>query len=70
MGMALRNLKQQYRAQKLVDWKTIGGAKELTDSLINSLQTYYGDVIHRNKGDLDSMVKAVQACGKWTIIYY
>ena len=59
MRMALWNLKQQYKGQKLVDGKTIGGARRLSDSLINSLQNYYGDAICRNKGDLESMVKAV-----------
>lgn len=61
LGTALRNLKQQYRGQKLSDGKTIGGAGRLTDALINSLQNYYGDVIRRNKGDLDKMIKGVQA---------
>ena len=50
MGTALRNLKMQYRGQKLADGKTIGGAGRLTDRVINSLQNYYGDAIRRNKG--------------------
>ena len=41
MGTALHNLKAQYRGQKLSD----GKAGRLTDSLINSLQNYYGDAI-------------------------
>ena len=45
MGTALRNLKLQYRGQKLADGKTIGGAGRLTDKTINSLQNYYGDGI-------------------------
>ena len=61
MGTALHNLKLQYCGQKLSDGKTIGGAGRLTDSRINSLQNYYGDAIHRNKGDLRTMMKAVQA---------
>ena len=62
MGTALRNLKQQHhRGQKLLDGKTIGGAGRLTDNIINSLQNYYGDAIRRNKGDLNGMMKAVQA---------
>ena len=41
LGTALRNLKVKYRGQKLSDGKTIGGgARRLTDSLINSLQNY------------------------------
>ena len=61
MGTALRNLKTQYRRQKLSDGKTIGGAGRLTDSRINSIQNYYGDAIRRNKGNLEAMIKAVQA---------
>ena len=61
MGTALRNLKTQHKGRKLSDGKTIGGAGRLTDALINSLQNYYGDAIRRNKGDLDSMVRGVQA---------
>ena len=61
MGTALRNLKVQYRGQELSDGKTIGGTGRLTDSRINSLQNYYGDAIRRNRGDLEAMMKAVQA---------
>ena len=35
MGTALRNLKSQYRGQKLADGKTIGGTGRLTDKVIN-----------------------------------
>ena len=61
LGTALRKLKVTHRGQKLSDGKTIGGAGRLTDALINSLQNYYGDAIRRNKGNLDQMIKAVQA---------
>ena len=61
MGTALRNLKMQYKGQKLADGKTIGGAGWLTDKAINSLQNYYGDTIRRNRGDFQAMMKAVQA---------
>ena len=61
MGTALRNLKVTYRGKKLADGKTIGGQGRLTDSLINSLQNYYGDSIRRNKGNVQGMMKAVQA---------
>ena len=61
MGTALRNLKSQYRGQKLADGKTIGGTGRLTDKVINSLQNYYGDAIRRNKGDVQAMMKGVQA---------
>jgi hypothetical protein len=49
----------QYRGQKLSDGKTTGGQGRLTNSLINSLQDYYGDAIRRNKGNLEQMNKGV-----------
>ena len=61
MGTALRNLKIQHRGRKLADGKTIGGAGRLTDKVINSLQNYYGDAIRRNIGNVQAMMKAVQA---------
>lgn len=61
MGTALRDLLQCYHDQKLSDGKTIGGAGHLTATLINSLQNYYEDAIRKNAGNLDGMVKAVQA---------
>ena len=61
LGTALRTLKQTYRGRKVADGKTIGGAGRLTDNLINSLQNYYGDAIRHNKGNLENMIKAVQA---------
>ena len=61
MGTALRDLKKKYRGQKLSDGKTIGGAGRLTESVINSLQNYYGEAIRRHTGDLPGMMKAVQA---------
>ena len=61
LGSALRDLKNHYRGQKLSDGKTIGGAGRLTDTLMNSLQNYCGDVIRRNKGNIDGMMRGVQA---------
>ena len=61
LGTALRSLKTQYKGQKLSDGKTIGGAGRLTDSMINSLQNYYGKAIRNNTGNLELMVRAVQA---------
>ena len=58
MGTALRELVSRHRGQKLAD---IGGAGRLTNTLMNSLQNYYGDAIRKSAGDLDGMVKAVQA---------
>ena len=61
LGTALRNLKTIYRGQKLSDGKTIGGQGRLTKTLIDRLQNYYGLAIRNNKGNLQGMVKAVQA---------
>ena len=58
---ALRSLNTQYKGQKLSDGKTIGGAGRLTDSLINFLHNYYGNAIRKNTGNLELMVRAVQA---------
>ena len=58
MGTALRNLKA---GSKLSDGKTIGGAGRLTDKTMNSLQNYYSDAIRRNIGDVNVMMKAVEA---------
>ena len=44
MGTALHDLKKKYRGQKLSDNKTIGAGR-LTESVINSLQNYYGEAI-------------------------
>ena len=61
LGTALRNLKMKHRGDKLSDGKSIGGQGRLTDSLINSLQNYYRIAIRSNKGNLDNMIRAVQA---------
>ena len=61
MGTALHKLKKQNVCQKLSDGKTIGGAGRLTESVINSLQNYYGDAIGRHTEDLPGMMKTVQA---------
>ena len=57
----LSGLQTKYRGQKLDDGKTIGGVGRLTDDLINSLQNYYGTAIRCNRGNLQGMVRAVQA---------
>ena len=61
LGTALRKLKAQYHGQRLSDGKSIGGAGRLTDSLINSLQNYYGSAIRQGKGNVQEMTKAVKA---------
>ena len=47
--------------KKLSDGKGIGGAKRLTDSMIDKLQNYYGMAIRSNIHDLESMRRAVWA---------
>ena len=61
MGAALRELVSRHRGEKLSDGMTIGGTGHLTAMLMNSLQNYYGDVIRKNAGDLDGMMKGVHA---------
>ena len=61
MGSALLELKQRMRGRKLDDGKTIGGKGRLTKDAIESLQNYYGKAIRDNVGDVNAMMKAVQA---------
>ena len=61
MSTALRESKKRFAGQKLSDGKTIGGQGQLTDKLIDSLQTYYRLAIRNGIGSVDTMVKAVQA---------
>ena len=53
------------RGQKLEDGKTIGGKGRLTKDVIESLQNYYEKAIWDNIGDVNAMMKAVQA----TLLY-
>ena len=61
VGTALRELKKRHSGQKLSDGKTISGQGRLTDSLIDSLQYFYGLAIRKSVGNVDNMVKSVQA---------
>ena len=61
MGTRLRALKKSHGAKKLSDGKTIGGRGRLTDTLIDDMQTYYGQAIRTNVGDVDAMHNAVMA---------
>jgi hypothetical protein len=62
MGGRLRKLRKDLKGQKLSDGLKIGGKKgRLTDSVIDSLQNYYGLAIRRNKNDLEKMKKDVWA---------
>ncbi|XP_054256863.1 uncharacterized protein LOC129003739 [Macrosteles quadrilineatus] len=56
MGGRLRKLRRDLKGQKLSDGLKIGGKKgRLTDSVIDSLQNYYGLAIRRNKNNLEKM---------------
>lgn len=61
MGTRLRNLKKGMKGSKLGDGKSIGGQGRLTDVEINKIQSYYGNAIRENKGDLEKMRRAVWA---------
>ena len=59
IGTHLRKLKQTMKGQKLDDGKPLGGQGRLTDPLIDTLQTYYGNAIRSHPHDLQSMAKAI-----------
>ncbi|GFT86443.1 uncharacterized protein TNCV_3259421 [Trichonephila clavipes] len=61
MGTRLRKLKLVYSKKKLSDGKTIGGKGRLTDSLIDKLAHYYGNVIRCNSASVKEMRKAIWA---------
>lgn len=42
LGTALRKHNQKLGSKKLIDGKTIGGIRRLTDKKIDKLQVYYG----------------------------
>ena len=61
MGSCLRSLKRRARKRKLADGCTMGGAGRLTNSLIDSLQVYYGKAIRNNVSNIEDMKNAVMA---------
>lgn len=61
MGTRLRRLKTTMKGQVLSDGKPLGGAKRLTDEVINRLQRDYGLAIRQNTHSVDAMEKAVMA---------
>ncbi|KAK7104241.1 hypothetical protein V1264_018995 [Littorina saxatilis] len=65
MGNRLRSLKKRNKGQVLSDGKPIGGQRRLTDAVCDKLQTYYGNAIRGNKGDLVEMRKAV-----WAVFFH
>ncbi len=67
MGTSLREFKRRSKGRKLSDGKGVGGLGRLTDSVINSMQNYYGFAIRNNKGNLIGMKNAVLAIFQHTI---
>eukprot|EP00117_Sycon_ciliatum_P010062 scpid62032/ scgid12107/ len=61
LGKGLRDLKQRLRSTKLANGKAIGGRGRLTDSLIDSLQNYYGMAIRNHPSDVTRVAKAIRA---------
>lgn len=61
MGTRLRKLKADYKATKLSDGKSIAGKGRLTDSVIATLTSYYGNAIRANSSSVENMKQAVWA---------
>lgn len=61
VGSRLRQLKKDLKGKKLSDGKNIGGKGRLTDSLIDTLQNYFGMAIRENTDSLVNMQNAVYA---------
>lgn len=61
VGSRLRKLVQAHKGKKLSDDKGISGAGRLTKQRIDTLQNYFGMAIRQNKGELQSMQRAVLA---------
>lgn len=62
MGGRLRRLCKDWKGKKLSDGKKVGGAKgRLTNTVIDSLQNYYGLAIRKNPDDVNKMKNAVWA---------
>ena len=61
MGSRLRSLKRRAGKRKLADGRTMGGDGRLTNSLIDSLQVYYGKAIRNNVSNIEDMKNAVMA---------
>lgn len=59
MGSRLRTLKTKSGKNKLLDGKTIGGRKRLSEANINLIQLYYGLAIRRNTESLEKMKAAI-----------
>lgn len=65
MGSRLRKLKAANTGLKLYDGKTLGGQNRLSSSVIDQLQTYYGNAIRKNTSSVINMKQAI-----WDIYYH
>ena len=61
VGKNLRDLKQRLGSTKLSDGKPIGGRGRLTDTLMDSLQNYFGRAVRDNRGSVTDMARAIWA---------
>ncbi|GFS95399.1 uncharacterized protein TNCV_409711 [Trichonephila clavipes] len=61
MGTRLRKLKTMNRGKKLSDGKSISGKNRLTDKLIDTITTYYGNDIRQNNSSVSDMRQAIWA---------
>lgn len=64
-GSRLRQLKASYKGKKLSDGKVLSGKSRLTDTVINEMQSYYGNAIRGNSSSIEDMRTAV-----WAIWYH
>ena len=55
MWTGLREYKKRMRGKKLSYGKTVGGAKRLTDKVVDKIQNYYGQAIRNNCGGMESI---------------
>lgn len=65
MGTHLRAVKQEYKGKILSDGKPLSGRNRLTDNVINTLTTYYGNAVRENCMSVDAMRKSI-----WAIWYH
>ncbi|GLH09844.1 Uncharacterized protein GBIM_14881 [Gryllus bimaculatus] len=65
MGTILRKMKEEYKGKTLTDGKKISAKNRLTDAVINTLSTYYGNAIRDNSSSVKYMQKDV-----WSIWFH
>ncbi|GFX34437.1 uncharacterized protein TNCV_3656751 [Trichonephila clavipes] len=61
MGARLQKLKTMNSGKKLSDGKSISGKNRLTDKLIDTITTYYGNAIRQNNSSVSDMRQAIWA---------